>query len=182
MSCDEIKIKDESSSITIVNNKEVFQVEDKSNVTKVVNNQDVIEVKDEVGDRIIINATDVLLSAIPQDVDMVCTAIEQIGDAVYTNSAGEVRQANNSSISTAKVTGFIISKASATSCKVRLFGLIDTFTGLDVGKEYFLSGVSGDIDLAVPTATGSVLSRVGQAVKNDLFFINLNNNYIIRNG
>lgn len=180
MSCDGIKIKDQSSSITIVNNKEVFEVEDKANVTKILNQEDVIEVKDEVGERVIINATDVLLSAIPQDVDMVCTSTEQVGDAVYTNSLGEVRQANNSDISTAKVTGFIISKASATSCKVRLFGLIDTFTGLDVGEEYFLSNISGDIDLTVPTTAGSVISRVGQAIKADLFFINLNNNYIIR--
>lgn len=182
MSCDEIKIIEETNEITVINNQDKIEVVDNENVTNVINNEDVVEITDQVGEKIIINATDVILSTTQSiDVDMGCTATEQVGDVVYVFSDGQVRQANNSSITTAKVMGFIVSKSGDTSCKVRVAGTIDEFMGLSVGDQYFLDSTSGDITDSPPTAASSVIVRLGQAVKTDLFLIEINNDYIIRN-
>ena len=182
MSCDEIKIIEETNEITVINNQDKIDVVNNENVTNVIDNEDVVEVTDEVGEKIFINATDVILSTVQSiDVDMGCTATEQVGDVVYVFSDGQVRQANNSSIGTAKVMGFIISKTGDTNCKVRVAGTIDEFVGLNVGDQYFLSSTSGDITDSPPTTTDSVIVRLGQAIKADLFLIEINNDYIIRN-
>jgi hypothetical protein len=181
MSCDEIKVNDKINEITITNNEDSFDVVDSEIVTTVTNNEDSFEVTDEVGEEITINLTDVRLIP-PQDVDvnMNCTAIEQVGNAVYVFADGEVRQANNTNIATAKVIGFIVTKPTTTICTVRVIGIIDSFTGLTPGSEYFLDSTPGAITLTAPTTSGSVLVRLGQPTEDDRFLININNNYIIR--
>jgi hypothetical protein len=181
MSCDEIKVNDKINEITITNNEDSFDVVDSEIVTTVTNNEDSFEVTDEVGEEITINLTDVRLIP-PQDVDvnMNCTATEQVGNAVYVFADGEVRQANNTNIATAKVIGFIVTKPTTTSCTVRVIGIIDFFTGLTPGKHYFLDDVNGDIDLTAPTTSNSVVTRVGQAIGTDKFLINISNNRLVR--
>lgn len=180
MSCDEIKIKDDINQITIVNTEDQFKVEDNSDATVIINNEDEFIVTDEVGETITINAVDVHIIP-PQNVDlsMNCTASESVGDAVYVFANGEVRRASNSSITTAKVIGFIITKPTATSCTVRIVGTVNSFAGLTAGSQYFL-GVNGAITLIPPTIPGSVLVRVGNALDLGSLLVNINNNYTIR--
>lgn len=181
MSCDEIKIIEGTNTIQVFDNKNIVDVVDQENKIEVLDHKDVVEVKEEVGEKVVINATDVRFSIVQTiDIEMGCTAVETIGDAVYVISDGQVRQANNSDISTAKVMGFIVSKDSDTTCKVRVAGVMDEFTGLVAGSQYFLNNVNGDIDLTAPTVSGSVIVRTGQALSSDKFLVNINNNYIIR--
>lgn len=181
MSCDEIKVIDETNEITLINHEDKINVVTEETTTVIVDNREVVEAREEETEKIIINASDVIFSgSTALDIDMNCTATEQVGDAVYVFGDGEVRQANNSDISIAKVLGFVVNKSSDTTCKVRVAGVVDDFTGLSSGSQYFLSGVSGDIDTIAPTTTGSVLVRVGQAIDSDRFMVNINNNYIIR--
>lgn len=176
-----IKIHDNTDEITIVNCDTFFKVEDSFEEINISDNEDVIKIKEEVAERVIINATDVRYSIVQTiDINMNCSSSEIVGDAVYLESNNEVRKANNSSIDTAKVVGFIVSKSSSTTCKVRIAGLIDDFTDLVVGKEYYLNHIDGDIDFNPPTSNQSVICRVGKAIDTDKFLININNNYIIR--
>lgn len=180
MSCDEIKVIDETNEVTIVNHED--QVNVVTEETKIIIEDNVEVVKSEEEEtEVIINAADVIISGSQDvDIDMNCTANEQVGDAVYIFAGLDVRQANNSNISTAKVVGFIVSKSRTTSCKVRIAGRIDVFVGMTIGSQYFLDNVDGEIGENAPTTTGSVLVRVGQAIDTDVFLIDINNNYIIR--
>lgn len=181
MSCDEIKVIEEVNEITLIDHQDKVNVVNEEEKAIIVDNLDVVEVREEVAEKIIINASDVVFSTVQSiDVDMNCTTTEQVGDAVYVFSDGEVRQANNSNISTAKVLGFVVSKSDDTNCKVRIAGIIDEFVGLSVGSQYFLHNVSGDITDSPPTSSGSVIVRLGQPLEGDKFLININNNYIIR--
>lgn len=180
MSCNEITIKDTESQINIVNTEEVFKVEDKVDEIVILNNEDVITTTDEIGDKIIINMVDVhTISERNVDVEAVCSPAEAVGNVVYIFASGEVRAADNSNISTAKSVGIIVLKATATSCIVRIIGVVEALSGLTVGKQYFL-GSSGSITDIAPNASGSVISRIGHASTVNSLILNINNNYIIR--
>lgn len=114
------------------------------------------------------------------DVNLNCTASELVRDAVYMLSSSEVRRANNSDISTAKVVGFIVSKDTDTTCTVRFAGILSGFTGLEVGKQYFLDSSDGAITKTPTTSAGSVLVRIGQPTTTADLMININNNYTLR--
>ena len=114
----------------------------------------------------------------PVDVDLTCSATEVVGNAVYMFSDDVVKQANNTLLATASVIGFIASKATSTSCTVRMSGALAGFSGLEVGKDYFLDSVNGGITKTPPT-TG-VLALVGRPISATEFGINISNNIIER--
>ena len=180
MSCDEIKINDKANEITIINTEDIFSVTDNDNTTTIIDSVDKFEITELEAEVITINLTDVRLIP-PQQVDVArnCTATEQIGDAVYVFADGEVRQANNASLATAKVMGFIATKPTTTSCLVRIVGLITSIAGLNPGSQYFL-GASGGISLTAPTITGSVAVKLGESIGTSEFLINISNNRLIR--
>jgi hypothetical protein len=111
------------------------------------------------------------------DIDYTCTATEQIGDAVYQSGNGIVSQADNAIIGTARVVGFIASKPTTTSCKVRTGYPLSGFTGLVFDKTYFL-GLAGAIT-ATPPSIG-VLVKLGNANNTTSLLININSQRIIR--
>lgn len=178
MSCDEITINSQVNEIKIINNEDRFNVVDHDNVTVIVDNEDSFEVKDDVT-KLTINVADIrLIPSQNSDIAMICSSVEQAGDVVYSFGSNEVRRADNSDISTAKVVGFIVSKSNDTSCLVRISGIIN-LGSLTVGGQYFL-GNNGAIVLTPPTDAGSVIVRVGQSLSISDFLININNNYTIR--
>lgn len=111
-------------------------------------------------------------------INLNCSVSENVGDFVYFIN-GEARKADFASIDTARVIGVIVSKSSDTTCTIKTNGLIDIFTGLTGGARYFLSS-NGSMSTSVPTAGNSVIVALGQAVNTNLFYISLNNQYIIR--
>ena len=112
------------------------------------------------------------------DVDFACTASESVGDAVYISGNGTVSTADKSSITTAQVIGFIASKPTDTTCKVRTANLLSGLSGITYDKLYFLDA-SGAITDTPPT-TG-VLVRVGQGYNASSLLINIDNGYTILN-
>ena len=116
----------------------------------------------------------------PVDVELNCTATEAIRDAVYVASDNTVNQATNTDIDKARAVGFILSKSSDTTCKVRVSGILSGFTGLEAGKPYFLDDVNGGITKDPVTTTGRLKVRVGQAVNSTDLNININNNILLR--
>lgn len=110
------------------------------------------------------------------ELDFTCSASESVGEAVYISGNGAVSKADKSSISTAKVVGFISSKPTSTTCKVRLNGLLSGLTGISFGEVYFLD-TNGTITTTPPT-TG-VLSKVGLGYNTTSIVINIDNNYTI---
>jgi len=113
------------------------------------------------------------------DINADCTAAESVGDAVYVESASELRSADASDISTADVVGFIISKPTSTTCTVRVAGIV-TLSGLTAGASYFLSETVGNITTAPPTVSGSVVNRVGVALDSTQLILQLGGNLTIR--
>ena len=76
-------------------------------------------------------------------------------------------------ISTSRVIGIVDSKNSSESCELRLIGITsEIFLGLDVYTDYYLSDSSaGDLvpEHLKPTASGSVIVRLGQPVSDTEF-------------
>ena len=93
-----------------------------------------------------------------------CTATEQVGDAVYVLSAGQVRQADAGSSTTSRVVGFIAVKPSATTCQVVTNGQFDGLGSLTSGATYFLSTTPGAITTTPPTGESEVIVQVGEAL------------------
>jgi hypothetical protein len=111
------------------------------------------------------------------DIDYTCTITEQIGDAVYQSGNGIVSKADNAIIGTARVVGFIASKPTNTTCKVRTANLLTGLAGLVFDKPYFL-GLAGSITNTAPAV--GVLVRLGTAYNQSSLLININNQRIIR--
>jgi hypothetical protein len=190
-----VLIKSESRKVEVIKNRKKLSIQAVSNVIDFINA--IINVgsgagvfKEKIGataffrsitstDNIeVIEGTDEI--QINMDKEFTCTATEQVNDLVYISAANTVAQANATDISTAQVVGFIASKSNDTTCRIRTYGVLNGFTGLTFGRQYFLSTTSGSVSLSAPTASDTVLVRVGKAVDADTLFVNINNNYIIR--
>ena len=109
-----------------------------------------------------------------------CTSTESVGDAVYIYNNGQVKQANASSITTAKVVGFIIEKPTDTTCVVQIIGQCSVFTNLFVNKAYFLSETPGKITTIPPATSGAILTQVGVALTQTKLIVGLSHIYTKR--
>ena len=116
----------------------------------------------------------------PAVIEADCTATEQVGDPVYISGTDAVRQADASSITTGKVVGIISEKMTATTCRVQVTGSV-TLSGLTAGSAYFLSETTGQITTTIPTASGSVVAYIGQALSSTNLLLNINPSPMIRN-
>ena len=115
------------------------------------------------GKRILIDSAslvgaNVLLSNVP------CATAVYVGAAVRMDGTGTAQNAIATSAANSNIIGIVESKSSSTVCSIRVLGVSEgLFTGLDVTKEYYLSDtVAGDITTTVPTASGSIILKVGQ--------------------
>ena len=103
--------------------------------------------------------------------NIVCASAVAVGNWVYMDASEVAQQADNGSAATSNVLGVCTSKQSATECTVRVLGITaDLFAGLDVTKEYFL-GTSGGITTTPPTATGTVMLKIGQPFSATKMFV-----------
>lgn len=93
-----------------------------------------------------------------------CDSTVYAGAAVYMDATGTAYNAIATSLSTSNVLGIVESKASPTECAIRVLGVSGgLYTSLDTTKEYFLSdSTAGLISVVVPTASGSVVLKIGQ--------------------
>lgn len=91
-----------------------------------------------------------------------CDSSVFVGACAYMNASGVAFNADASAFSTSNFIGIVESKASNTLCDIRVQGVTGAlFSSLDPTKEYYL-GTNGALVTTPPTATGSVLLRVGQ--------------------
>lgn len=109
-----------------------------------------------------------------------CTIDVEVGDAVYVSADDVVKRANNASIDTAQVIGFVLEKPTPTTAYLILSGVVSLFNGLHPGKQYFLDGFDGQITDVPPVGAGTVLVGVGQAITSTTLLVGLSNVYTIR--
>lgn len=102
-----------------------------------------------------------------------CDASVQVEDAVIMNS-GIAVQAIASVISTGRAIGLCERKLSDTSCIVIVSGISElTFTGLSENRDYFLSDTTpGQLVLTPPTASNTVVMKLGTALTDSKFVVN----------
>lgn len=115
-----------------------------------------------------IGGANVVLTNVP------CLASVYVGAAVRMDSGGTAQNAIADSIANSNVIGIVENKPSSTTCNIRVLGVSDAiFAGLDVTKEYYLSdAVAGELSTSIPTASGSVVLRVGQPFSATEFLMN----------
>lgn len=113
--------------------------------------------------------------------DITCPEATDILDAVYISGDLTVALARSDAYATASVFGFVLSKESSTKCTVVTSGILDGFTGLTAGKQYFLSKqYYGGITDTVVTGTNSIIMRVGIAISATQLWINIDRSLTIR--
>ncbi len=97
--------------------------------------------------------------------NVTCDASVAVGNAVRMNSGGTAINALADSTANANVIGVVESKSTSVLCNIRVLGVTEgaIFAGLDVTKKYFLSdAVAGTMVTTPPTASGSVILKIGQ--------------------
>lgn len=182
MSCEEVKIINENNTIQILDNKNIVKVVDQQNKIDIIDNKDVVEINEGIGEKVVINATDTRFSIVQSiDIDMECTSAEQIGDAVYVSGNGAVSRANATSIATAEVFGFVVTKSGDNNCKVRTAGFLGGFSGILYGQTYFLDISDGQITTIAPTASGNVVFAIATGLdESRIRIITSNRDLVIR--
>ena len=93
-----------------------------------------------------------------------CNSSVYIG-AVVIMVSGTAINALADSLTNSNMIGIVESKISLNKCNIRVQGTTegDIFSGLDESKEYYLSdAIAGAISDLPPTASGSVILRIGQ--------------------
>lgn len=93
-----------------------------------------------------------------------CEALALVSHAVRMSGGIAIRSIANNATN-GNVIGVIESKPTTTTANIRILGLSSSiFTGLTENADYYLSDtVAGELTLTAPTASGSVVIRVGQA-------------------
>lgn len=91
-----------------------------------------------------------------------CTASEQVGDAVYVLSAGQVRKALADVLATARVAGVITVKPTATTCTCISGGPV-AMSGLTPGAPHFLSAATAGAASAAEPGPGKFRVPLGMA-------------------
>lgn len=107
-----------------------------------------------------------------------CDASVSIGDWIRLDAMGIAYPAQADDINNSNVIGVAESKPATTVCSVRVSGVTqEIFSGLDTTKEYFLSDTSpGDMVVqggAIPTASGSIVLKLGKPFSDKRFVINI---------
>ncbi len=102
-----------------------------------------------------------------------CPVNAGLGDAVYITGSNTVGRANASNTATSKVIGLISDKTTATTCKVRLNGLLEVYSSLVPTSTYYLGETDGQITTSLPSNPSSVVVEIGQALKNTSLTINI---------
>ena len=102
-----------------------------------------------------------------------CDVSVDVEDVVIMNS-GIAVQAIASSISTGRAIGLCERKLSPTSCIVIVSGISEIgFTGLSENRDYFLSdSTPGQLIITPPSASGSVVMKLGTALTDSSFVVN----------
>lgn len=106
--------------------------------------------------------------------NVTCNEDVYLGAAVYMDSSEVAQNAIATSIDTSNVLGIVEAKQSDTLCTVRVSGKTESvFSGLDVANTYYLSDTTpGALQTAIPTQSGHVKLRLGQAFNaNSLVYI-----------
>lgn len=108
-------------------------------------------------------------SSLLRNVD--CAADVYVGSFVYIDSLGVARNALADQYNTSNVIGLVENKPSSLLCDVRVSGLsASLFTGLDVAVDYYLSDTTpGGLSAVVPTISGHIKIRLGQAFGTEKF-------------
>tara|TARA_R110000851_G_scaffold91621_3_gene199990 strand:- start:923 stop:1357 length:435 start_codon:yes stop_codon:yes gene_type:complete len=93
-----------------------------------------------------------------------CLSSVYVGAAVIMNTGGTASNAIATSLATSNVIGIVEFKPSLNQCNIRVIGVsLGIFVGLDVVKEYYLSDtIEGLITTTIPTASGSIMLKLGQ--------------------
>jgi len=95
-----------------------------------------------------------------------CAASVSANDAVSIVSSGTVEEASAESGAgqTGDAIGFVLSKPTSTTCIVQFVGLLDGFSGLTVGNNYWLSQtLIGTITSTAPSSSGEKIQSLGIA-------------------
>ena len=105
--------------------------------------------------------------------NVTCDASVFLGAVVRMNASGEAENALADSLANSNIIGIVTEKPSSTVCTIRVLGVTDSiFTGLDVTQEYYLSDTNaGELSTSIPTASGSVIIKVGQPYSNTEFLV-----------
>lgn len=95
-------------------------------------------------------------------------------ELVYASGSLAAAVADNASLATAPAIGLVLDKPTTTTATILFAGKISTFSGLTVGADYFI-GTSGSIITAgsLPTASGSVIQKIGVAVSSTTLLLNI---------
>ncbi len=103
-----------------------------------------------------------------------CASSVYVGAAVRMNVGGTAINAIADNLENSNIIGIVELKQSLNVCNIRVLGVSENlFSGLDVTKEYYLSdSVAGQITTTIPTASGSVVLRVGQPFSETDFLVN----------
>lgn len=101
-----------------------------------------------------------------------CEASVFIG-AVVRMDSGIAKNALANNKANSNVIGVVQNKISSTRCDIRVTGITpEIFSGLDDTKEYFLSDtVAGVITTSIPTASGTVVVKIGQPFTDKMFLV-----------
>lgn len=97
-----------------------------------------------------------------------------VGELVYVTGSFAADEADNSSISTGPAVGLVTSKPTTTTATVAFAGEVNVLSGLTAGSDYFM-GTAGSVILAgaLPTASGSVVQKLGVAVTTTILLLNI---------
>lgn len=106
-----------------------------------------------------------------------------IGQVVYVDMFGVLRAALADGIATGRVIGVMWDQDNSfgTPCGIKAVGPVSAYTGLIVGKEYFLSDtIPGGLTVTPPVGSGHIVQKIGTAIESDTLFVNLTTLPIIR--
>jgi len=97
-----------------------------------------------------------------------------VGELVYASGSFAADEADNSAVGTGPAIGIVTAKPTTTTATVAFAGEVSVLSGLTVGADFFM-GTNGSIILAgvLPTATGSVIQKVGVAVSTTTLLLNI---------
>lgn len=108
-----------------------------------------------------------------------CDSGIAVRDAVYLSSDDTVAKADADDETKQPLIGFVVSKPTSTSCIVKYSGELGGFTGLTIGVNQYLSETPGEITTTAPTASGSIVQKVGFARNSTTLVIFVDRDYIV---
>jgi len=126
-----------------------------------------------------VNARFGLVSSGHEDIEVACLSSDDVGDLVYVSDeldgSGRWRVTKADCFDEAKMpaVGIVIEKITSTTGVMRRVGEIDSFTGLDVTKYYYV-GADGALQEGPPSAPSgqiAVAQRIGIPIDPDVLWL-----------